>query len=207
MMMRLSEYLTEGKSLYADDAKEKALKAIKKNGWMSPEEALAWAGKPTTPIILFRGTNVQGDKVERVPRVDRAPKDTDADRHDELDKYFLEEFGWKARSEGVFVTPDYDTAWSYTDLPGYLGVFIIIPDKSYKYIWSAKVRDLMYEDGDVANLKYKDTGLEKNKKNEVMIKCSKYKMLNVVYFPWWYEKYGKKSESTEAMAVLAGMKV
>jgi len=192
-----------------EDAKTKALKVIKKKGWMSPEEALEWAGKPTTPIILFRGADIKSDGAERAPRKDRRPKDTDIERHEELDNWFLDKFGWRARSSGVFCTPDYMTALSYAAkiIVGPLGVFIIIPQKPYEYIWSPKVRDLMYDSSDINKLGYKDTGLSNNKTNEVMIKCDKYKMLNVTYFPWWYEKYGKESESTGAMGAVAGMSV
>jgi hypothetical protein len=227
--MRLQSYLVED----IEYEKDLILGVIKSMEMMLPEEAVKAAGKLTTPEILFRGMETKHvDKgVGTVtPRIDRKPTDTDSSTHWRLDKYFFKEFGWKARSEGMFCTPSLPRASSFARARGnkLKDIYIVIPSTPYKYIWSPKVPDLydfiaeyqenvsshddydderggdmvgsLIHDIDIDSLEdvldkqgYISKGLEKNKGidgKEVMIKCTTYKALHYLYYPWVCEANG-----------------
>jgi hypothetical protein len=56
--------------------------------------------------------------------------------HKLLDTIFFEQHGWKARSEGVFVTHDQHTASNY----GWGALFF--PTGKYQYLWNPNIPDL-----------------------------------------------------------------
>lgn len=95
-----------------------------------------------TNKFFFRG--IGGDsgrdidyKIKKyIPRTDRYPKDTPSSYHFIADNIFYDKFGWKARSEGVFVISDYGIAKSYNR------PHIFLPVNGYKYLWSNKYKDL-----------------------------------------------------------------
>ncbi|KFZ25794.1 MAG: hypothetical protein KQ78_01999 [Candidatus Izimaplasma bacterium HR2] len=97
-----------------------------------------------TQALLLRGEQQRGKFITTTPRTDRRPKDTPYEWHVTFDEYFNNEFGWNARSEGLFCTGRYDTASGYGD-----SVYIIFPIGRYKYIWSENISDLYtkIEDG------------------------------------------------------------
>lgn len=71
-------------------------------------------------------------------RSDRKPRDMPKDLHNLLDKTFLEMFGWKARSEGVFVTSGATWEGEKDSL--------FFPIGKFKYIWSPRINDLYMEE-------------------------------------------------------------
>ena len=86
---------------------------------------------------MFRGTNKSYNKPTKVtPRKDRKPRDTPSEIHNFLDKVFDEKFGVKARSEGVFCTPNFGDAQAYGS------VYYVFPVGSFKLIYNPKVTDL-----------------------------------------------------------------
>ena len=118
--------------------------------------------------------------------------------HKELDKLFLEKFGWRARSEGVFAQalPKY-----------YSNPYLFFPAGSYKYVWSPKIQDLYREVDNYlqwigeelpypeAKAKaqelvntYISTGLSKAMKtnNEITFKCDAYYLVNRLIWPEIY---------------------
>ena len=97
-----------------------------------------------TQALLLRGEQQRGKFVTTTPRTDRRPRNTPYEWHVAFDEYFNDEFGWNARSEGLFCTGRYDTASGYGD-----SVYIIFPIGRYKYVWSDSISDLYtrIEDG------------------------------------------------------------
>lgn len=70
------------------------------------------------------------------PPVGRQPKDMPFHLHSFLDNLFLQKFGWRARSAGVFCTGEESQA-NYYGTP-----YKIYPTDGYKFIWSPEVMDL-----------------------------------------------------------------
>lgn len=88
---------------------------------------------------LYRGKDEIIDGMKKViPRKNRRPLDTPIKLHDMLDSLFEMKFGWKARSEGVFVTTNHGTAMSYGEGSSYA----FFPIGKYSYIWSPSIKDL-----------------------------------------------------------------
>lgn len=93
-----------------------------------------------TGMKFFRGVfGVVDNWIERKPRRNRLPMNTPGHLHDIVDSVFKKRFGWKVRSEGVFVTSDVGSADSY----GFPCVFF--PFDGFKFIWSPKIDDLYME--------------------------------------------------------------
>jgi hypothetical protein len=68
--------------------------------------------------------------------INRTPKDTPKDYHKMADDFFAEEFGWRARSQGVFVSGSRKMA----ELFGRL--HIIVPIGYFHFLWSPKISDM-----------------------------------------------------------------
>ncbi len=152
--------------------------------------------------VFWRGTRSytdQGMTDKIVPRKDRYPKHTNPIDHDLLDKEFQKKFGWKARSEGVFVTSNRTNALAY-GIP-----YICIPADSFKYIWSKEINDLYIRINDIPSKelrrlsygnivsKYTDQNLKdalnRRAGNEVMFKCKYYYLVHPIHWDLMIE-YG-----------------
>jgi len=79
--------------------------------------------------------------VTKKPRTDRTPKDMSKKVSDDIDDKFMDKFGKKLRSSGVFCSKLYDTASRYSYDGDEPFVFFPIGD-NYKYFWSENVVDL-----------------------------------------------------------------
>ena len=161
--------------------------------------------KDISTHTLYSGRNHDIETyIVKVPRSDRKPKDMQPYLHEILNNVFEEIFGWKARSEGLFVTTQISIANSYGQ------PYIIVPFDGFKFIWSAKISDLynsVRRDGTIVNLyskkekltnyikeiikkNYKDSdlGSAMRSKHEIMLKCTKYYMIDMsmykVYKAW-----------------------
>lgn len=88
--------------------------------------------------VLWRGTN-QPVYEKQIPHKSRKPVDTPEFLHILLDKMFKKNFGWKPRSEGVFVSLDKGLASSYSPSRR---TTIFMPVDGYKYLWSPDIDDL-----------------------------------------------------------------
>lgn len=89
-------------------------------------------------IMLWRGTEKQiGDIKILRRRKDRKPFSSTKYTHQAFDELFLEYHGWKARSEGVFVSSEKDDLFSYGD-----DSYGFFPIGNYRYLWSPHVQDL-----------------------------------------------------------------
>lgn len=133
---------------------------------------------PVNPV--FRGVKGKPDKAfKQSVRSDRKPRDSSLETHNAIDDWFLKKFGFKARSETVFVTGDYKTAKKYGK------VYAVFPIGEFKFVWSPDIKDLGEEVGndDIADIhdilddSYFDDdhlGIAIGSKNEIMIKCKEY---------------------------------
>jgi len=90
--------------------------------------------------LLYRGYgSASGDdsKLHKIKREkNRKPKDMYPSAHKRLDKLFREKFGWGVRSEAVFATSNYNTAFQYG------AVYVIFPIGKFRYVWSTQFGDL-----------------------------------------------------------------
>lgn len=84
---------------------------------------------------LWRGMQ-QLDMGKFKVRKNRKPKDTPLKVHEEFDKIFKENFGWKARSEGLLTSGDRQVAGSYGT------IFQVFPIGKFRFVWSKNVHDL-----------------------------------------------------------------
>lgn len=128
--MRLTQYIRES----VTDI-EYAIENIKK------KSAPYFKAAGPNGDFLYRGSKSYylSDKrsvIKTKSRTDRQPLDTDKSLHELLDELFLEYKGWRARSEGVFVTSNRSSAHAYGK------VFIMFPIGSFKFLYNPDVVDL-----------------------------------------------------------------
>ena len=78
------------------------------------------------------------DNIEkRTIRTNRVPKDTSIVNHTLSDLAFKDVFGWKARSNVLFVQGDVLSHLGYISKD----IWVVYPIGSYKYLWAPQVRD------------------------------------------------------------------
>lgn len=96
--------------------------------------------------VFYRGTKHEVKSIQEfIPKNDRKPKDTPIKLSNYLDEFFNKNFGWKARSEGIFATPNEMQAQEYTKLISLntsLPPDIFFPVNGFKFIWSKEIKDL-----------------------------------------------------------------
>lgn len=126
--MRFDNYLLNENKRY-DETLKQLEQVIKK--------CSQFFGEVGSSGFLYRGTKIKiKAPVEiRIPRKDRKPLNTDDIVHETMDSLFLKNFGWRARSQGVFCSPNIRTVKCY-GIP-----YIIIPANGYKYIYSKNWAD------------------------------------------------------------------
>ena len=112
----------------------------------NPEIVIQFIKENCKPYLLAKG-NYNGqlfrgqydiDKNFFIGKVrkNREPERTELQLHFLLDKAFLKIFGWKARSQGLFVSGDWGTAATYGD------PYVIFPIGEFKFVWSPDYADL-----------------------------------------------------------------
>jgi len=151
--------------------------------------------------FLYRGVDKYIDNwVKITPRKDRVPKDTPQEIHKYVDDYLNKTFGWRGRSEGVFVD-------NYSAASIYGTPHIFLPSNGFKYIWSTEIYDLTIFCEEIRLIEkygrkyeviddnwkdklseYMDTYTNSNllrainkSDNEIMFKCSHYYLVNPKY--------------------------
>lgn len=194
-LMRLKTYINEESTLniqdIVDNIKKKCAPYFKKAG--------------PTGDFLYRGVRSSSLSDKRLvhkvkPRTDRRPLDTDKSLHALLDELFLKHKGWKARSEGVFLTSNRSTARAYGK------VFVMFPIGSFKFLYNPDIVDLtnylnasnIHSASDAQNVfndhpnavedmlkvikgyTNKNLSAGTNKDVEVMIKCKEYFLVDPV---------------------------
>jgi len=123
--MRLNNYLNE--------ELEKTYNKIKKECSTIIDFYKAWTGREH---FFWRGSHKHWSWDKITPRTDRQPKDLPQQLHDELNWDFNQKFGWKVRSEGVFVTSSREQARTYGK------PYIFFPANGFKYVFNPKITDL-----------------------------------------------------------------
>jgi len=121
--------------------------------------------------FLYRGTDESiPDIRKKTPRKNRKPRDTYQGLHDMMDDYFRKFYGWKARSEGVFVIGHRKPIRTNN----YGKPYIFVPIGKYEYLWNPNVEDLYAETDNETFLPFEDWGLESD----------------------WNDQYGEDGEGT-----------
>ena len=145
---------------------------------------------------MYRGTNSADAALMFIgtPRKNRKPSDMDIGDQQQFDRAFMKIFGWKPRSQGLFVTG----SRSQTEYYGL--AYQIFPIGKFKFIYSLEVDDLYEElDSDFSHYSdeiednllkfisdyYTDQDLVKGIKAnvEISILCEKYFALRVPLVP------------------------
>ncbi len=159
--------------------------------------------------FLYRGLN---DESSFKPmsiikhRKDRMPLNTTKLAHDLFDSYTLEKFGWKTRSDTLFVTGDYYRSMDYAY--DQYNVYLVFPIGNFKFVYSelvddfyAGVEDIPEVEETIKNhqtyipteeyrkdvytffdtLEYDNTQFESAIKsgNEIMLNCNNYYIIRV----------------------------
>ena len=129
--------------------------------------------------------------ITKTTRQNRTPMDTAVKTHEFIDNWFNDHFGFRARSQALFVL---GKRASYNTLSSYGKTYAIFPIGPIEYVWSPNVPDLFssmaaltpsdehgytwedHLDDFLTRQQYQKDGLEKAALSncEVMIKCSKY---------------------------------
>jgi hypothetical protein len=137
---QLKDYIKENINIDGTDYREKDISDFK-HWWSNIEKDCDhWLKeiRKNNPAkqLVYRGTSSPEDDFELIKvRKDRRPKDMSYNWHTSLDYVFKDKFGWKPRSEGLFVGTR-NMASSYGK------VFIVFPVGRYKYLWSEVHSDL-----------------------------------------------------------------
>lgn len=121
--MRLDNFINEGVNV------EQYLPHIKKKCGMAIKVMTS------SQRLMFRGLDESQELVRKRVRKNRRPKDSWEEYSEYLDNALKEKFGWKPRSEGLFVSGNYMMASSYGH------VHVIFPVGNFKYIWNTDYKD------------------------------------------------------------------
>ncbi len=153
-----------------------------------------YRGIKNIPSSDFNITVVDGDEIEwQIFTTNKKRKPTASSRelHKLADDFFLEQFGWRARSQGVFATGSKSSAGQYGQ------VFVMVPIGPTRFVWSPKVEDMFayyvdhYDESgrdpeaafafpkEMPNMSYKDNDLKAaiDSNHEIMFDCSKYLLI------------------------------
>ena len=129
--------------------------------------------------LMFRGMDNKSMKpFKGTVRQDRKPVNMSKEKHKRIDDWFEKEFGFKARSQSIFVTGEFDDARSYGQ------PYAIFPIGEFEFVWSPQVGDMFmynFNDSPLDEAGYKDTDLKAaiNSENEIMLYCKEYYALPI----------------------------
>lgn len=154
-----------------------------------------------TKSFLWRG--MAGDDevfLIKTPRKDRYPTDTPIKTQEIFDKLYYEKYGWKPRTEGVFVSNN------ERGTTGYGPKHVIFPVGKFKYAWAMDINDFwiyvrrltrIASTDEQIEAHLKDDAIKKYNNNkgidkfmkkkvpgEMMIKCKKYYAINYELVEW-----------------------
>jgi hypothetical protein len=94
--------------------------------------------KEMNGVRLWRATNKDIKGIQKFSaRQNRQPRDTPLEVHKWLDDWFKKNFGWRARSQGVFAASTSGGIQMFGK-----NVNLIYPCNGYKYIYSNSIHDL-----------------------------------------------------------------
>ncbi len=88
-----------------------------------------------TDDLLWSGRKNNQDYFIKDVRKDRKPVDIEDEVHTEFDNAFNRKFGWKARSNALFVTGDWTQSINYGT------AFMIFPMGHYRFVYSPSIYD------------------------------------------------------------------
>ena len=124
---------------------------------------------------LYRGIVGNQAMMSKRVRTNRKPKDLKQDLHEMADMLFLEHWGWRARSSGMFATGDYGTTLPYGD-----SAYMVFPQGKFKFLWSPKIDDMVRINFERVSEIIKNEYTDKDlcaaiaSGHEIMIQCENY---------------------------------
>ncbi len=92
--------------------------------------------KKTNSHFLYRSSDHWVIFNAKAPRKERNPKNTVPKVHEFLDHTFYEKFGWRARSEGLFVSTSKNTSFYGENM------YVIFPKNGFKYVYANDIMDV-----------------------------------------------------------------
>ena len=99
-----------------------------------------WLNETKNCGFFYRGMKEHGNFTKKKVRTDRTPMNMDVSETKQLDDAFYKKFGWKPRTNGLFMTGSAILAQGYTGIGK--APYIVFPIGSYKYVWSEAAEDL-----------------------------------------------------------------
>lgn len=128
---------------------------------------------------MWSGRNISGYYDVRQVRKNRKPMSTPVKVQDRVDDMFEDEFGYRPRSNSIFVTGYRKEASTYGN------VNMIFPLYDYKYLWNPKIKDFFIsvnydqmQENELRRLikSYRDDNLKEalSSKVEIMLTCKEY---------------------------------
>jgi len=126
------------------------------------KDYMRWMSKSRVKDYMLSGRDGSKDYFTRSIRQDRIPKDMPQEISDEFDYMFKKRYGWKPRSQSIFVTGSHSSASAYGDT-----LYMIFPIGKFKFLWSSNISDLWtrIEDGPVHQSHYHNFDIEQNMEN------------------------------------------
>ena len=147
--MRLRQYITEGYKVghKTYQTETEGWMDWTANEWPKVKKQLRKDCGPWLNAIkgcyykaAFRGvSNVDITKdlaIIKAVRQNRKPLDTRRGAHDALDRGFEKAFGWKPRSQAMFIINDYSVAQAYGT------PYLVFPVGKFRFLWSDDISDL-----------------------------------------------------------------
>lgn len=144
--------------------------------------------------FLYSGRSSWDPFVKRKVRKNRRPKDSPIELHEIFDRFFKNNFGVKARSEGMFVSRSSYLAEDY-GTPYW--VFPI--GNKYKFIWSDQVEDLYENFKYLADYLKRDFGVSVyNLQTSIKNLLEKLRHSKYIYYDTKYEQFHSSDEYVES---------
>lgn len=146
--MRLNRYVTEGQTIITVGGSRYEMNDVDMfmKWWNKVEKDCRYILKDLrhnnrNNKVIWRGINGMNDWSigKKAIRTERSPKDTSYEWHNAFDEVFYKKFGWRPRSEGLFVAGGRSTAVSYG------APCFVFPVGRYSFLWSQKINDLYAE--------------------------------------------------------------
>jgi len=183
--MRLNEYLTESKSISIEDS----LEIMKKDCSEYIRELKA--GKNFFIRMSSKYNTTLPDSTLVIPaREGREPKDINKELHAEMDDMLKSKFGWKPRSEALFVwlTRKGKSVWNWKIM--WRRVRIIFPSNGYKYVYSPNIIDIFnsYEEKMIHYERNNDNDYNDNIRPDRESYKQHQTAANTLFLDWFWEK-------------------
>lgn len=137
--MRLHKHLNESSKTLDDLIEDSGMMPWPELEKILKKDCSKYINEVKQDRVLWRGTKdlspFTSDITKLRPLMDRHPKDTGRAWTEAADAYFMKNFGWKPRTQGMFAIKRFSYAQDYGT------PFLFFPIGNYKYVWSPNSDD------------------------------------------------------------------